>query len=72
MALAFYNLYFIPLQFGYRIPFKGGVLALEVLTIIFYLLEIALRLFTLTRLRKLRTTQLAFIRTSQDRRNLIR
>jgi len=34
---------FIPLQFAYRIQFKGIFLALEILTILAYLLEIGIR-----------------------------
>lgn len=71
MALVFYNLYFIPLQFAYRIPFKGGILALEILTIVFYLAEISLRFLTLIRLRRLKATQLELIKSLSDRRRLI-
>jgi len=55
MLLAFYNLAFIPHQFGFRIPFKGAFLALEIITILMYLAEIGLRVFTLIRLQRLKS-----------------
>lgn len=55
MLLAFYNLAFIPLQFGFRIPFKGAFLALEIVTILMYLSEIVLRVFTVIRLQKIKS-----------------
>lgn len=42
--LSFYNLVFIPLQFAYRIEFKGAYLAMEILTILFLLLDVAFRM----------------------------
>lgn len=52
LCLALYNMFFIPLQFAYRIEFKGIYLALEVLTIIIYLVEIATRVVEYKKLRK--------------------
>jgi hypothetical protein len=68
MLLVFYNLIYIPLQFAYRIEFKGVFLALEIITIVMYLLEIALRIYIAIRIKNLKSTQLALIRNSQDRK----
>lgn len=68
--LVFYNMIFIPLQFGFRIPFKGLILALEIITILLYLTEIGLRVHTIMRLKKLETTQLSLIKTQADRKLL--
>jgi hypothetical protein len=68
MCLVFYNIVFIPLQFAFRIPFKGAYLALEILTIMFYGCEIGLRIFSLLRLKKLKSTQITLIRNLQDRK----
>lgn len=43
LILVSYNVVFIPIQFGYRIKFDGFVLAMEILTIIFYILDIKFR-----------------------------
>lgn len=56
MMLVFYNFIFIPLQFGFRIPFKGPILALEIITILLYLTEIGLRVYTLIRLQRLKSS----------------
>jgi hypothetical protein len=68
MALVFYNLIFIPLQFAYRIKFKGVFLALEIITIVMYLTEIGLRIYTLIRIKRLKNTQLAQIKNSSERK----
>jgi hypothetical protein len=68
MALVFYNMIFIPLQFAYRIEFKGVFLALEIITIVMYLTEIGLRIYTVLRINKLKDTQLAQIKNSSDRK----
>ena len=47
-----YNIIFIPLQFGYRIPFHGVYLVLEVFTVILYLLDIFYRVKNLRMLEK--------------------
>lgn len=47
-----YNIIFIPLQFGYRIPFHGVYLVLEVFTVILYLLDIFYRVKNLGMLKK--------------------
>ena len=68
MALVFYNMIFIPLQFAYRIEFKGVFLALEIITIVMYLTEIGLRIYTVLRINRLKDTQLAQIKNSSDRK----
>ena len=68
MALVFYNMIFIPLQFAYRIEFKGIFLALEIITIVMYLTEIGLRIYTVIRINRLKDTQLAQIKNSSDRK----
>jgi hypothetical protein len=68
MALVFYNLIFIPLQFAYRIEFKGVFLALEIITIVMYLTEIGLRIYTLIRIKRLKNTQLTQIKNSSERK----
>ena len=68
MVLVFYNMIFIPLQFAYRIEFKGVFLALEIITIVMYLTEIGLRIYTVLRINKLKDTQLAQIKNSSDRK----
>lgn len=41
---SFYNLVFIPLQFAFRIEFKGAYLALEILTILTFICDIIFRI----------------------------
>jgi uncharacterized membrane protein len=43
LCFNFYNMVFIPLQFAYRIEFKGIFLAFEIFTILAYLVEIGIR-----------------------------
>ena len=52
--LSFYNIVFIPLQFGFRIKMQGIYLVMEMFTILFYLLDAGLRLVTIGRLKKVR------------------
>jgi len=66
MALVFYNLLFIPLQFAYRIKFKGVFLALEIVTIGMYLTEIGLRINMVVRLNQLKNQQLAQLKNLKD------
>ena len=51
-----YNLVFIPLQFAFNIKFKPIYLVMEVLTILVYLMEIAIRVVKFRRLKKLSKT----------------
>lgn len=67
-GLVFYNLIFIPLQFGYRIKFKKFYLAIEILTLFMYSVEIALRIYKVTRIKKLKSMQLDLIKDSSDRK----
>jgi hypothetical protein len=68
MGLVFYNLIFIPLQFGYRIKFVGFIMALEILTILMYSLEVGLRIYTAIRIKRLKSMQLSLIKNSLDRK----
>jgi hypothetical protein len=43
LLIVIYNLIFIPLQFGYRIPFKGIYLVMEILTWLLYIFDIIYR-----------------------------
>lgn len=43
LLIANYNNFFIPIQYAYRIKFDGFVLLMEILTIIFYSLDIWFR-----------------------------
>jgi hypothetical protein len=52
LVIVMYNIIFIPLQFGYRIPFHGVYLVLEVSTVILYLLDIFYRVKNLRMLEK--------------------
>lgn len=52
LVIVMYNIIFIPLQFGYRIPFHGVYLVLEVFTVILYLLDIFYRVKNLGMLKK--------------------
>ena len=45
--MVLYNLVFIPLQFGYRIPFNGIYLLLEVFTILLYGADIYFRVLNI-------------------------
>ena len=53
LLLAIYNVFFVPLSFGFRIKFKGVFLTLELLTIFFYLIEIVMRAVKLNQLNML-------------------
>ena len=53
--LSFYNVIFIPLQFGFRIPFTGMFMTLEVCTIIFYLVDASLKSNKIARLKQIQT-----------------
>lgn len=44
LLISVYNMIFIPLQFGYRIPFRGKYLVLELVTILLYGMDIFFRL----------------------------
>ena len=68
MLLVFYNLIFIPLQFGYRIKFEGFIMALEILTILMYSMEVGLRIYTAIRMKRLKLMQLSLIKNSSDRK----
>ena len=52
LVIVMYNIIFIPLQFGYRIPFHGVYLVLEVFTVVLYLLDIFYRVKNLRMLEK--------------------
>jgi hypothetical protein len=45
-AFSFYNMVFIPLQFAYSISFSGWFLALEILTIILYVIDLSIKLYS--------------------------
>jgi hypothetical protein len=48
-----WNMWFIPLQFAYKFPFTGIFLALEIITILVYLADIALRFHIMSWMRNL-------------------
>lgn len=60
-VLVMYNMIFIPLQFGFRLEFKGYLLTFEVLTIVLYLTEVALRINYARRLQLIKSAQLSKI-----------
>ena len=43
LTIVIYNLIFIPLQFGYRIKFRGIYLVMEILTMFLYIFDIIYR-----------------------------
>jgi hypothetical protein len=52
LVIVIYNLIFIPLQFGYRIQFKGIYLIMEVFTMVMYAFDIFYRVKNLNELVK--------------------
>ena len=53
LIIALYNLIFIPICFGFRVKFEGVYMLMEILTILFYLIDICLRWSTLNTLSML-------------------
>jgi len=51
LLLTLWNLFFIPLQFAYKLAFEGVFLAFEIITIVAYLLDIAFCYHTTSWLR---------------------
>jgi hypothetical protein len=45
-----YNLIFIPLRFGFSLPFEGKFLFMEILTIFFYMVDLCLHFASSTRI----------------------
>lgn len=48
-----WNIWFIPLQFSYKIPFEGIFLVMEIITILVYLIDIGFYYHTTSWLRNL-------------------
>jgi len=61
-----YNLIFIPLQFAFDIKFKHFYLAMEILTILIYLVEVAIRIYKLTRLTELKNKPMSEVVNLKD------
>jgi len=53
LLLTLWNLFFIPLQFAYKLKFEGVFLAFEILTIMAYLMDLAFYYHTTSWLRNL-------------------
>lgn len=51
LLITTWNMWFIPLQFAYNIPFNGIFLAFEILTILLYLAEIIFRFHIISWMR---------------------
>ena len=47
-----YNIIFIPLQFGFRIDFKGIYLIMEIFTILLYGIDVGVRIFEYRKIKK--------------------
>lgn len=53
LLLTLWNFLFIPLQFAYKLEFKGVFLAFEIITIVAYLLDLAFYYHTISWLSNL-------------------
>lgn len=46
-AVAFYNIVLVPLEFAFRIENYGGLMAVNIFTLVFYLVDIFMRGFNI-------------------------